>query len=56
MMAMRKTIRTLFCLALLASAALAVPEGWHASLDDGRKAARQSGKPILVVTAWAPNI
>ena len=33
-------------------AALAAPDGWHRNLDDGLKAARRSGKPVLVATAW----
>ena len=47
---------TLALTALTAHTATAVPEGWHKNLEDGKKAARLSGKPILVVTAWAPNI
>jgi hypothetical protein len=35
-----------------AGAALAAPDGWHRTLEDGQEAARRSGKPILVVTAW----
>lgn len=44
--------------AVLAAAAssLAVPEGWHRSLEDGLRAARRSGKPVLVVTAWPEKI
>ena len=39
-----------------APSALAAPEGWHKSLEDGQKAARGSGKPILVVTAWREGV
>ncbi|MHC4471796.1 MAG: hypothetical protein ACYTDY_02525 [Planctomycetota bacterium] len=45
--------------AILCAAALlatsgghAAPEGWHKSLEDGLKAARRSGKPVLVITTW----
>ena len=36
----------------LVGTALAAPEGWHRTLEDGLKAAKGSGKPVLVVTAW----
>ena len=29
------------------------PDGWHTSLKDGVAAAQKSGKPILLITAWA---
>lgn len=32
--------------------AQATPDGWHASLDKGLDAAKKSGKPLLVITAW----
>jgi hypothetical protein len=53
-----RTIGAIGVLALLAGAAGAgpVPDGWHASLADGVAAAKRSGKPVLVVTAWAPGI
>jgi len=35
-----------------AATALAAPDGWHRTLDDGLAAAKRSGKPVLVVTAW----
>lgn len=46
---------TVFALAasLPALPALASPEGWHRTLDDGLKAAKKSGKPVLMVTAWS---
>lgn len=55
---MRSAISTAVVAAVLltAAAALAVPDGWHKKLEDGQKAARKSGKPILVVTAWKPNV
>ena len=28
------------------------PEGWHRTMEDGVKAAKSSGKPVLVATAW----
>ncbi len=31
------------------------PEGWHADLEAGLRAAKASGKPVLVVTAWADD-
>lgn len=44
--------------ALLAAAAplFAAPAGWHTQRDDGLAAARRSGKPVLVVTCWAPKV
>jgi hypothetical protein len=38
---------------LAAAAAAAAPAGWHGSLADGLVAAKRSGKPLLVVTAWS---
>lgn len=44
-------------LALLgAAAALAGDRTWHPDLESGVTAARKSGKPILVVTAWKSGI
>ncbi len=40
-------------LALTAAIAGAAPSGWHASLDDGLRAAQRSGKPVFLVTTWA---
>ena len=40
------------CFAASAPLAAAAPEGWHGSLEKGLDAARRSGKPLLVVTAW----
>ena len=37
---------------LLSSGVLAAPEGWHSKLEDGLKAAKKSGKPVLVITTW----
>ena len=37
---------------LLAAAAPAAPEGWLRTMEDGVAAAKGSGKPVLVVTAW----
>lgn len=28
------------------------PDGWHRSLDKGLEAAKKSGKPLLLITAW----
>ena len=41
---------------LLATAATAAPDGWLTSLEDGLAAAKKSGKPVLVVTAWKKGI
>jgi hypothetical protein len=53
---MKRATLLLLSMILLSGAASATPEGWHKSLDDGLKAARRSGKAVLVVTAWAPEI
>jgi len=42
--------------AILGFLLLAAPEGWHANLDDGVKAARATGRPVLVVTLWAEKV
>ena len=34
----------------------AADQAWHADLETGVKAARKSGKPLLVVTAWKSGI
>ena len=50
---------TLVSAALAAGAAIAGAqelEGWHRSPDDAVKAARKSGKPILVVTCWKKGV
>ncbi|MHC4913390.1 MAG: hypothetical protein ACYTE5_10415 [Planctomycetota bacterium] len=53
MRSLRLGTATLCAAALLAAGgALAAPEGWHKSLEDGTKAAKRSGKPILVITTW----
>ena len=41
---------------LVPAALLAAPEGWHKNLEDGRKGARRSGKPILVITTWSDGV
>ena len=41
---------------VLAGAALAAPEGWHTTIKDGLAAAKTSGRPLLVVTIWPPNV
>lgn len=44
----------LFALGLFVLPASAkAPDGWHTSLKDGVAAAQKSGKPILLITAWA---
>ena len=52
---MRNTI--FVALALVgATVAGAAPDGWHRARKDGADAARKSGKPVLVVTAWGPGV
>ena len=43
-------------LGLLTTTANAVPDGWHKSLKDGLEASAKSGKPLLLVSAWADKI
>jgi hypothetical protein len=31
-------------------------ETWHQNIEAGRKAARKSGKPILVITTWKDGV
>ena len=47
--------RRRFGAARAAGAATAAPE-WHKNLEEGVAAARKSGKPLLVVTAWRSGI
>ena len=47
---------TIAALALLAGTAHARPDGWHKSMEDGLMAAKKSGKPLLVVTAWKEKV
>ena len=49
-------MRVAFALLLFSLAASAAPEGWHKNLDEARKAARKSGKPIFVATIWKTGI
>lgn len=49
-------VLALLGLGLLATATPAAPEGWHTSLKDGVAAAEKSGKPILMITAWARKL
>ena len=51
----------LFVLALLTLGALApptsaAPTGWHGSLKEGVAAAEKSGKPLLLISAWARTL
>ena len=48
-------------LALPLAAVLTLPAAaqdgeWHTSLSAGKKAAKQSGKAILYITSWKPNV
>ncbi len=47
---------SLLALAWLAAPAAAAPEGWHTSMKDGLEAAKKSGRPLLVVTAWKEKV
>ena len=47
---------TVVAVMLLAGVAVARPEGWHKSMEDGIKAAKKSGKPVLVVTMWKEKV
>ena len=49
-------MRPLSVLALLAGLVLATPQGWHRTKKDGEKAAKKSGKPVLVVTIWKEKV
>lgn len=42
--------------ALLAASALAEDPAKSSNLEDGLKAAKRSGKPVLVVTTWKPGV
>jgi hypothetical protein len=48
-------LRTASILFLLAAPAAAL-EGWHRTREEGTAAAKKSGKPVLVVTLWAPGV
>lgn len=37
---------------LVAAAALAAPDGWLKTMDEGVAAGKKSGKAVLVVTGW----
>lgn len=39
-----------------APAQAAPPEGWHPNLEAGLEAAEKSGRPLLVITAWARQL
>ena len=43
-------------LALAAAPDASALEGWLKSRDDGLAAARQSGKPVLVITLWKDGV
>jgi hypothetical protein len=49
-------MRNALALGVLAAAALARPDGWHRTMEDGLKAAKKSGKPVLVVTIWKEKL
>ena len=51
-----KVLRLVPLVLLLASAAVAAPEGWLKTLEDGQDAAKKSGKPILAVTVWPQGV
>jgi hypothetical protein len=41
---------------LFPAALTAAPEGWHKNIEEGQKAARGSGKPLLVITTWNDGV
>jgi hypothetical protein len=41
---------------LFPAALTAAPEGWHKNIEEGQKASRQSGKPLLVITTWNDGV
>lgn len=43
-------VKLTLAFALLASGAFA--QTWHKTLEDGKKAAAKSGRPVLLVTLW----
>jgi len=46
-------MKQLLRLTLAATAGFSgAPDGWHKTMQAGVDAARRSGKPVLVVTAW----
>lgn len=47
---------TVLGLALSATSAHAIPDGWHKSLKEGLEAAAKSGKPLLLVSGWKDEI
>ena len=55
---MRNTLMTAAIIGafLFPAGLLATPEAWHKNLEDGRKGAGKSGKPILVITTWSDGV
>lgn len=53
---MRRYIAPFLALPLLLSGPALAAEGWHKSLKDGLEASAKSGKPVLVITAWARGV
>ena len=57
-----RILRSLALATLIATAAAVVTgpilagDAWHKDLETGISAARKSGRPILVVTAWKSGI
>ena len=45
-------MRAVVSMLLFAVPLLAAPDGWHADLEKGLKAAKKSGKPLFVATMW----
>ena len=46
----------LLAVVLLLPTAQGAPDGWHRSIEDGITAAKKSGRPVLVVTAWKEKV
>ena len=55
---MRNTIivAALAAVILAPAAILAAPTAWHQNIEEGRKAAKKSGKPLLVITTWKDGV
>lgn len=52
----RRLVAPVLALCVLAAGALAQDlSTWNRKLDDGLKAAKKSGKPVLFVTNWKPD-
>ena len=48
-------VRRILPLALALFSTSAFAQEWHKTLEDGKKAAAKSGKPIFLLTIWSPG-